>query len=176
MENLSELEGAGEALPVLSGVAVPPSRGAERTLWRMLRFGAVGVSNTLIDILLLNVLIWRFPTHNAELLLLYNSISATVAALNSFLGNKYWTFKQKHHVRVTEIARFALVTGLSFLCNDGIIWGAAHLLHALDVAPFLWANLSKLSAVVCTTIISYVGMRFWVFTGASQASRRTDGA
>src|SRR5229473_2405525 len=62
------------------------------TLWQLVRFGIVGVLNTTIDIVTLNILLWRFPTHNANLLLVYNTIAYTLGALNSFALNKYWTF------------------------------------------------------------------------------------
>jgi hypothetical protein len=57
---------------------------------------------------------------------------------------------------------------IGFLVNDGTIWIAARILHPLIANPLVWANTSKLSAVGTTAIVSYLGMRLWVFAGKSQ--------
>src|SRR6266849_412113 len=69
------------------------------TCWQFLRYCLVGRANTFIDWLTLNVLLWRFPTNNLQVLVLYNSIAYTSGALSSFFFNKYWTFQ--HRQRTT---------------------------------------------------------------------------
>jgi len=131
--------------------------------WQFVRFGMVGILNTLIDVLTLNILLWRFPTHNANLLLIYNSLAYTLGALNSFSLNKYWTFKQKRSTTGGEIVRFAIINVTGILCNDITIWVVARILHPLISSNILWANVSKLSAIAVTFLVSYFGMRLWVF-------------
>src|SRR5205085_4343271 len=142
------------------------------TLWQVMRFGIVGVLNTAIDILTLNLLLWRFPTHNANLLLFYNSIAYLLGALNSFGLNKYWTFKHKQAITGGELLRFAIVNTMGILCNDGIIWSVASILHPLIANNLLWADASKGCAVVGTALVSYLGMRLWVFTKAQEGTGR----
>jgi putative flippase GtrA len=137
-----------------------------------MRFGMVGILNTLIDVLTLNILLWRFPTHNANLLLIYNSLAYTLGALNSFSLNKYWTFKQKRSTTGGEIVRFAIINVTGILCNDITIWVVARILHPLISSNILWANVSKLSAIAVTFLVSYFGMRLWVFANNPQAHQK----
>src|SRR2546423_13661410 len=101
------------------------------SLLQILRFSIVGILNTSIDVLTLNVLVLLFPTHNANLLLIYNSIAYTLGALNSFLLNKYWTFKRKHTVTGGEFFPLAITNWNGILCNVVIIWSSSRLLHTL---------------------------------------------
>jgi len=131
--------------------------------WQMVRFGMVGTLNTLIDVITLNILLSLFPTHNANLLLVYNTLAYTSGAMNSFILNKHWTFKLKRTVNSGEVLRFAIMTLMSIACNDIIIWLAAKMLHPLISNTIVWANVSKLSAIIVTFLFSYFGMRLWVF-------------
>jgi putative flippase GtrA len=154
------------ALPKLSEtqprVEVLPQAG-ERWHWQFVRFSVVGIVNTLLDVITLNILLCRFPTHSANLLLVYNSFAYCLGALNSFCLNKYWTFKQRNTPIGGEVARFAAVSIMGILCSDSILWFAARLLHPLIINSLLWANISKGMAIAGTMIVSYLGMRLWVF-------------
>ena len=163
---MAKISEVGTPLDLPSQVRSAPARPKHiwRTLfWQFTRFGIVGVLNTLIDVLTLNLLLWHFPTHNANLLLLYNSIAYLLGALNSFGLNKYWTFGYRQATTGREIARFALINLLAILCNDGMVWSVARVLHPLISSNLLWANASKGSAVAVTALVSYLGMRLWVF-------------
>ena len=144
-------------------LATHPVRTWKNSFWQVVRFGIVGVCNTAIDVLALNLLLWGFPTQNIHLLLLYNSLAFISGAFNSYIFNKYWTFRHTRLPTGSELLRFATVNGASFLCNNGILWIAAGVLHRLLTNTTLWANAAKLSAVVGTATITYLGMRLWVF-------------
>jgi len=175
LANLSKVQTPVELLPGVQDVVSQPERTWSTSLWQIVRFGIVGVLNTTIDILTLNILLWRFPTHDANLLLFYNSIAYMLGGLNSFGCNKYWTFKHKQAITGRELLRFAIVNIIGILCNDGIIWSVASILHALVANHILWANASKGCAIIGTASISYLGMRLWVFTrphnGTSRAGK-----
>lgn len=138
-----------------------------------MRFGAVGVLNTGIDICALNLLLWRLPTHDTNLLLVYNTVSYLLGALNSFLLNKYWTFQSRSSASQGEILRFGGVTIAGIFCNDALIWLAGKGLHSLIANVFLWGNASKVSAALGTMILSYFGMRLWVFASTAQPAGKT---
>jgi putative flippase GtrA len=165
----SELPPSVELLPPLQNEVTHQRDSGNPAFWQFVRFSMVGILNTLIDVITLNILLWRFPTHNANLLLLYNSLAYTLGALNSFSLNKYWTFKQKRSTTGGEIARFAIINVTGILCNDITIWVVARILHPLISNNILWANVSKLSAIAVTFLVSYLGMRLWVFANNPQA-------
>ena len=164
LPNLAEFKPLAGALPEAQAIKSRPFRILKATLLHFARFSAVGILNTLIDVITLNVLLWRFPTHNANLLLVYNSVAYTLGALNSFCLNKYWTFKQKNRTTTKEIVRFVVLSFAGILCNDSILWLTARLLHPFIANNVLWANISKAIAIAGTMTLSYLGMRLWVFT------------
>lgn len=141
-----------------------------REMLQILRFGLVGSLNTVLDLLILNSLLWVLPTKDTTTLLVYNTIAYAIGSINSFLLNKYWTFRQEQHVTVREVRRFVVTTVFGILCNDALIWLTSNLLHPLVPDVRLWANISKLVAIGGTVFISYLGMRLWVF--AKQKRRR----
>jgi putative flippase GtrA len=138
------------------------------TFWQFLRYCLVGGANTIIDLLVLNVLLWRIPTHNAQTLVLYNSLAYTSGAVSSFFLNKYWTFRRMHRVTSREVIRFAISLLLEVIYSSVLIWLAGKALQPFIANPTLWGNASKLIAVVIGTVISYGFMRFWTFAGGPQ--------
>jgi putative flippase GtrA len=170
LEKISETQIAVELLPDIHDAVLRPARSWRPLFWQLVRFCIVGVINAVVDILVLNILLLRFPTHDANILLLYNSAAFTLGALNSYLLNKYWTFHRRQAITGAELLRFAAISVIGFLCNDGIVWITARILYPLIANPVLWANTSKLSAVGGTAIVSYLGMRLWVFANKSQES------
>ncbi len=137
------------------------------TFWQFLRYCLVGGANTIIDLLMLNILLWRFPTNNVQVLVLYNSIAYTSGALSSFFFNKYWTFRYKQRTTWKVVVRFAISLVLEVLYSNALVWLAGKALQPVIANPALWANVSKLVAVVCGTATSYALMRFWTFAGGS---------
>src|SRR6266699_5385075 len=80
------------------------------SLWQVGRFVIVGTLNTLVDVLVLNLLLRLFPTHLTQMLLVYNTFAYGCGAINSFLLNKYWTFESRRRLASSEIGRFVVVT------------------------------------------------------------------
>jgi len=140
------------------------------TLIQLFRFGFVGGINTFIDILAFNILVWIFPTNDASQLVLYNSFAYLAGAINSFFGNKLWTFEQRSRITKGQMIRFAIVTGLGILCNDAFLWLATTVLNSLSISGFFWTNVAKITAIVGSMTISYLGMRFGVFTKSEEKS------
>src|SRR5271157_3454157 len=119
------------------------------TIWKswpgqLVRFGIVGGVNTSLDLLILNGLLWLFPTTNTILVLLFNSVAYCLGAVNSFLLNKYWTFARRQRTTWSEVRRFAITTFFGMVCNDILIWFANNLFHPLISNTALWMNASKI--------------------------------
>ena len=93
---------------------------------------------------------------------IYSSAS-NILLINSFLLNKYWTFGQKQRTTRGKVARFTLLTIGGILWSSLILWLASLALHSFLVNATVWANVSKLVAIGGTALISYLGMRLWVF-------------
>ena len=143
-------------------------RGRLLLLRQVLRFGLVGGLNTLVDVLILNSLLLLFPTSSALKLLAYNSLAYSLGAVNSFFLNKYWTFASRQKVTRCELVRFIVTTLCGIGWSFAILWLASTLLHPYLVNATLWANASKVVAIAGTALISYLGMRLWVFVSKAQ--------
>jgi putative flippase GtrA len=121
-----------------------------------------------MDLLMLNVLLWRFPTNNVLVLVVYNSVAYSSGAVTSFFLNKYWTFGHKRRTTRREVVRFVIILALEILYSNGLVWLAGKILQPLIANPTLWGNASKLVAVAGGAVLSYTFMRFWIFAKGSQ--------
>jgi putative flippase GtrA len=149
---------------------IPAFHSRERfhLLKQLMRFGLVGGLNTLIDILVLNVLLLLWPTTSTPRMLAYNALAYGVGAGNSFVCNKYWTFKQRQRVSRRELVRFAAATLFGMALNSSMLWLAGLALRSFQLNATLWANASKVLAISATMLVSYLGMRLWVFASKGQ--------
>lgn len=122
-------------------------------LRRFVKFGLIGVLNTAVDFgafFVLNKLLHIGP---------YVSQTGAflIAALNSFLWNKYWTFEKKAPVSRREILRYAVTNGAYLLCSLGIM---RLLIRSFSLDPFL----AKFPTAVCMVLFNYLMAKFWVFS------------
>lgn len=138
------------------------------TFRQFLRYCLVGGVNTAIDLLTLNILLWRFPTNNVQVLVVYNSFAYSSGAVSSFFLNKHWTFRRKQRTTRREVVRFATILLFEVLYSNGLVWLAGKALQPVIANPTLWGNASKLLAVAVGAVITYIVMRFWTFAGGSQ--------
>ncbi|KKB73308.1 MULTISPECIES: GtrA family protein [Bacillus] len=122
----------------------------KKKLITLLRFGTVGIGNTLIDFgvfFLLTAL--NVPYLIAQV------CSYTAGILNSYIWNRTWTFRVKEKVRGQEIIRFLIInlaaSGITFL-----------LLYGLQKAGLSLVS-SKVTATVGGMVINFIGNRLWVF-------------
>jgi putative flippase GtrA len=142
---------------------VPRSCAWNKTFWQFFRYCLVGGMNTLIDVFILNVLLWGFPTTNVLVLIGDNSIAYMSGAISSFFFNKYWTFGHTQRMTWREVLRFVITLFFEVLYSNVLIWLAGKALQPFIINVTLWGNVSKLVAVVGGTIISYCFMRYWTF-------------
>lgn len=150
-----------------TGIGMPyvsPKRSSAWIVVQFLRFCAVGGMNTFVDVFAFNLLLWAFPTQDSGLLVIYNSLAYLIGAVNSFCWNKLWTFGQHSETTNNQIVRFALVTSLGIICNDAFLWLATTILTSLSLTSIVWVNVAKVCAIAGSVSVSYVGMRFGVFT------------
>ncbi len=143
------------------------------TFKQFLRYCMVGAANTGVDLLLLNILLWRFPTKNVQVLVGYNSIAYVGGAASSFFLNKYWTFRHKQKTTRKVLMRFAVSLLLEVIYSNALIWLAGKALQPFIANITLWGNASKLLAVAAGTVISYAFMRFWIFANTPQERSKT---
>ena len=141
-------------------------------LVKLLRFGLVGILNTIVDIAVLNVLLWFFPTNDTWHILAFNSVACIVAACNSFFWNKLWTFKYRELVTAQLLLRFAGVSFVSLVGNNIVLWAFIQLLPSTLTAAGLGATLLKVAVAATMMILSFLGQLTLVFVGNKREPRK----
>lgn len=68
------------------------------------KFLVVGFMNTAIDFGILNLLMWLTGVYKGQWIILLNATAFAVAVINSYLWNKYWTFRAKEAKEKGELA------------------------------------------------------------------------
>lgn len=113
-----------------------------RVVKQMIKYGTVGVSNTLIDLGVLNLLVWLGMSAIPA-----NSISFSLAALNSFYWNKFWTFNDREGSWKKQIIPFILVAIFCLGLSDVLIYyfheQLGYNLNLVKIASFVvvfWFN------------------------------------
>lgn len=153
--------------PGLVRVLFPRGEG-RGTGFQIVRYCLVGGVNTLIDVSILNVLLWRFPTHNVRFLVIENCLAYAGGAVSSFFLHKYWTFRRKLRPTRQEVGRFLLSVALELVSSNALLWLAGMALSPFVANGTVWGNASKLLALAANAVLSYLIMRFWIFASGTQ--------
>ncbi|MCT1986417.1 GtrA family protein [Dermacoccus abyssi] len=141
-----------------------PSSSPLSTFWREVStFGFVGAFAAVIDLGLFNVLI-----HGAlsDKYTTAKILSGAVATVFAWLGNRYWTFRERegrpvHH----EVALFFGVNGVALAVTSA--WVAfAH--YVLDVTKPFWVNVHVVLGIGLGTLMRFVLYRTVVFGKAAE--------
>ncbi|SFM45803.1 Putative flippase GtrA (transmembrane translocase of bactoprenol-linked glucose) [Gracilibacillus orientalis] len=131
--------------------------------FQFFQFSIIGVSNALIDIAVLNVLLLLFHTEKTALLIVYNSISYSLAILNSYIWNASITFKRAS--KGDSYQRFAFfIQALISLGISNLVFLGANSLFAIIEIPNWWRyNLSKGLAMGLSSLASFFMIKYFVF-------------
>ncbi|WP_054693451.1 GtrA family protein [Syntrophomonas palmitatica] len=117
---------------------------------QFLRFCTVGAGNTLVDLSLFFLL-----TLGPVPYLLAQVLAYSAGVVNSFIFNRYWTFRVKGRSSLAEITRFIIVNGISLAFTSGLLVILCEAGHTA-----LW--LAKTTATGAGIILNFIGSR-WVF-------------
>lgn len=127
---------------------------AVRSLWRELaKFGVVGVANIFIDMGLYNVLI---DGPMSGKITAAKIVSGAVATAFAWVGNRYWTFRNRRNRPVHhEVGLFFAVNGVAL--GLSALWVAfAH--YTLNLEGTFWLNVNAIIGIGWGTIF-----RFWAY-------------
>ncbi len=149
-----------------------PCKVAE-TVFQFVKCASVGVSNTLVDFVILNILMWATGIYKGKYISILIGISFCFAVTNSFIWNKKWTFKNKS-ISPKDL-RKQIITFLVISLGGLVIktYSASFVINNVQIVPLfnisetiwikLWANVGNASAVLLTMIWNFVGYKLIVF-------------
>lgn len=134
-------------------------------------FVTVGVTNSIVDFGVFNLLFALYPTTDIQILVLYNSLAVALAIVNSYLWNTRFTFRsgvvhgsRGHRQRLLFVAQAILNVGV----NDVVVAILTRLLYYQTVLNATdSSNLAKLVAMLVASLSSFVIMKYVVFARAA---------
>ncbi len=129
------------------------------------KFFIVGLLNTGLDFAILNFLMWMTNTYEGQSIVYFNTISFSIAVLNSYFLNKYWTFGDSSKAQAPQqFAKFFGVSAIGWGLNTGIMYSVTTLISPiLGLSPALWANFAKLMATGVVLAWNFAGYKLFVF-------------
>ena len=134
-----------------TSVAGAPRRLRGPLVVQLVKFGIVGVSNTLLTFVVYTLLLKVFGVWY----LAASAVGFAVGATNGFLLNRRWTFREHVGDPLTPV-RWAIVQGCGLGINEGLLYLFVH-----DV------RLDKLVAQACATVVvtltTFFANRAWTF-------------
>lgn len=122
----------------------------KKFIFETMRFGLVGVLNTIVGYGVYYILI-KFKLYYMIALL----TSHIVGVIHSYFWNKYYTFKSRRKSK-SELLKFISVYAVTFLVNLGIL---TFLVEVLGMGR----EIAGLIALVIVTGLSFLGHKFWSF-------------
>lgn len=149
-------------------------------IYQVAKFALVGGLNTLVDWGILAFLIFffrkffaaepegiLFAVFSATIIFysLYKAISFILATLNSYIWNKFWTFKRQSVETVSkELTQFIIVSIIGFLINVGIASGIFKFIAPVGgLNSDQWGIAAAVLATAISMIWNFLGYKFIVF-------------
>lgn len=102
------------------------------TLFQLIKFAVVGAANTLLDWGVLLGLMKATGITKGTGYSIEKGLSFTIAVINSYIFNKYWTFKAKEGKVVAEFSQFLAVSIVGMLINVGVATAVVRFIKPMD--------------------------------------------
>lgn len=125
---------------------------------QFVKFGVVGVSNTLIFFLVYTLLLKVFGIWYVAA----SGIGFAVGAINGFLWNRRWTFRGHVGDALTPVRWFVVQTS-GLLVNLGLV-------YLLVDGAGLGELIGQAVTIVIVTLLTFSANRAWTFKGHAEAA------
>ncbi len=123
---------------------------------QFVKFGIVGVSNTLISFALYTLLVKAFGVWYVAA----SGIGFAVGAINGFLWNRAWTFRGHVGDALTPV-RWFVVQSCGLLVNLGLVY---MFVDGLGLGELT----GQAATIAIVTVLTFFVNRAWTFKGAAQ--------
>ena len=134
-------------------------------IFQVAKFLLIGVLATLLDLGVLNLLMWIFDVATGQTFIVFKGISFLGATLSKYWGNKLWAFEQSEMKGVEkEFTQFFVVTLIGLGINLGITSLIVNEIGPqLGIALKVWANIGAIAAALVGAAWNFLGYKFIVF-------------
>ena len=139
----------------------------------LVKFGVVGAVAFVVDITVFNLLRYAGPGLLEDKPLTAKAISAAVATLVAWMGNRHWTFRRRRRVSARrELALFVLMNAVGMAIALGCL-ALSH--YVLGFTTALADNIAaNVVGLALGTAFRFYAYRLWVFSEVSEVPRPLD--
>ena len=127
---------------------------------QIIKFVIVGALNTLVDLAVLNLLIFLTGVASGTPFIFFKAVSFLVAVTNSYFWNRRWTFRSDKQVFI----QFFMVSAIGLILNVGT---ASFLVNMLGpqfgLSAKIWANVGAAGGTLVVMTWNFLGYKFVVF-------------
>lgn len=130
------------------------------------KFVIVGGINTGIDVVILRVLVGVTGITGGIGIVVLNAISFSVAVVNSYFMNKFWTFEDKTRTNQEsfKFSQFFIVSLIGISLNSGVVYAITTFTQPMfGLSPANWVIIAKLIATGVSLVWNFVGYKLFVF-------------
>ncbi|HAT73813.1 MAG: GtrA-like protein [Candidatus Moranbacteria bacterium GW2011_GWF2_36_839] len=147
-------------------------------IWQIAKFGVTGVLNVLVDFGVLTILTIYlkkyFAISSTDIFLgfgvlivttysLYKAISFTIANINSYFWNKYWTFDENKQKK-SEFGQFFVVSIVGFIINVAVASFVFNYIHPFaGMGSDQWGLIGAAAGSIIGLVWNFLGYKFLVF-------------
>ena len=143
---------------------------SEKEAKHLVKYGMVGVSGTIIELGLLNFLIFVVGWDSDLQKVMANVVAVSVAIISNFVWNRLWTFPESRGGGAgKQFAKFAIVSVIGLVINSVIFFLADKYIFSPWLPEFMAVQLAKFTAIAITLMWNFTVNRFWTFKSENTA-------
>lgn len=133
-------------------------------LFQYIQYSLIGLSCAGLDLGVLNLLLYFFPTQQSLMLGVYNTVAYSLAVLNSYIWNSKLTFRHSSKQSSRQVTAFILQAAVSLGISDALFVGGTWILGAFHTMPdWLIHNIAKILSMFISSLSSFFFNKFFVF-------------
>lgn len=137
---------------------------SKKELTRFLKFSTVGGMGALIDIGVLNLLIFGAGWNGEWERIGANMCSVSLAILFNFTLHRYWTFPEsKVRDQRIQLMKFVTVSMIGLLINTSIFYFSYSYLYSGLFTEVVGTQVAKATAIGLTLFWNFTANRLWTY-------------
>lgn len=122
-----------------------------KTLKQFIKYISVGLLNTIIG---LSVIFFCMKILHFTYIV-SNILGYAVGLINSFIWNKFWTFRSKGHTGI-QTAKFLIVFGISYIIQLGALIIIKEIIHIMpEIAQILAIGIYTITSFTLNKIFTF---------------------
>ena len=136
------------------------------TIFQIAKGFLVGIANSAIDLKIFDfLLVGSFGQTRGIYNIIFKTISFSCGTINSYIWNKFWTFKKrKTKEKGKEFTQFFGVSLIGLLIHVTVIHVVINIIGPqFGITPRVWATIGNMAAVFIGFAWNFTGYKFIVF-------------